>query len=207
MLDQLIGALTERVDPSGTKEVTIRKYGAGQIEIIIPKAKPEDLEFIERRIYTAGSLEFRITASPKFVKHRDIIERAKRLPSGVKELRQGDQKIAEWVEYSVEQFGPVDLSDDRIVKRMAGNTPQALVLTDDGLDVTGDDLEDSRAGFGQRVLPKYSSASIRKAHSSLVSSLVTTCRILRGSSINSAFCSTRNCSPPRRLIARLPLKV
>ncbi len=154
ILDQLIGALTERVDPSGTKEVTIRKYGAGQIEIIIPKAKPEDLEFIERRIYTAGSLEFRITASPAFISHRPIIERAKELPPGVSELRDGDNKIAEWVEYSVDQFGPVDVNDERIVKRLAGSQPQALVLTNDGLDVTGDDLDDSRSGFGQQGGPE-----------------------------------------------------
>ena len=154
VMDQLIGALTERVDPSGTKEVTIRKYGAGQIEIIIPKAKPEDLEYIERRIYTAGSLEFRITASPAFIDHRSIIEDAKALPPGVNELRRNGEKIAEWVEYSVDQFGPVDVQDERVVKRLAGNRPQALVLTNDGLDVTGDDLEDSRSGFGQQGQPE-----------------------------------------------------
>ncbi|MEM9657313.1 MAG: hypothetical protein AAF961_03040 [Planctomycetota bacterium] len=38
LVQALIKALTERVDPSGTKEVSIRKYGDGQIEIIIPKA-------------------------------------------------------------------------------------------------------------------------------------------------------------------------
>jgi SecD/SecF fusion protein len=63
---QLIAALGERVDPSGTKEVTIREYGPDQIEIIIPKASQSELEYIERRIYTAGALEFRITASPIF---------------------------------------------------------------------------------------------------------------------------------------------
>ena len=154
LIEQMIGALTERVDPTGTKEVTIRKYGAGQIEIIIPKAKPEDLEYIERRIYTAGSLEFRITASPVFSDHQPIIEQAKQLPPGVKELRQGEKKIAEWVEYSEKQFGPVDSGDQRVVKRLAGTVPQALILTNDGLNVTGDDLEDSSPGFGQNGQPE-----------------------------------------------------
>jgi len=31
LVKQLVGALSERVDPSGTKEVTIREYGLGQI--------------------------------------------------------------------------------------------------------------------------------------------------------------------------------
>ena len=70
IVDRLIVALAERVDPSGTKEVTIRKYGAGQIEIIIPEASQQELEYIERRISTAGALEFRITASRNFAAHR-----------------------------------------------------------------------------------------------------------------------------------------
>ena len=65
-----IKALIERVDPSGTKEVSIKKFGDDQIEIIIPKAEKAELEAIERRIYTAGVLEFRITASRQFDQHR-----------------------------------------------------------------------------------------------------------------------------------------
>jgi SecD/SecF fusion protein len=79
LVRQLIGALGERVDPSGTKEVSIREYGPDQIEIIIPKASQEELDFIERRIYTAGALEFRITAAPGFSENAEIIELAKSL--------------------------------------------------------------------------------------------------------------------------------
>ncbi|MCH7751596.1 MAG: hypothetical protein IH898_05510, partial [Planctomycetes bacterium] len=138
IVDQLIIALAERVDPSGTKEVTIRKYGAGQIEIIIPKASEQEEEYIKRRISTAGALEFRITASRNFVKHRSIIEQAEQLPTGENELWQGESKVAEWVPYSVKAFGPVDLDESRIIKRQAGILAQALVLTNDGLDVTGE---------------------------------------------------------------------
>ena len=70
------------VDPSGTKEVSIREYGPGeQIEIIIPKASPAELDYIERKVYTAGSLEFRITASPVFAENKSIIELAEALPA------------------------------------------------------------------------------------------------------------------------------
>ena len=154
LVKQLIGALSERVDPSGTKEVTIREYGLGQIEIIIPKASQQELEFIERRIYTAGALEFRITASPVFAENREIIELAQALPPGENEVRIGDQKVAEWVTYRLEEFGPVDQPDNRLVKRMAGNRPQALVLTNDDLDVTGEYLKSSSSGIDQKGKPE-----------------------------------------------------
>jgi len=150
LVRQLIGALTERVDPSGTKEVSIREYGLGQIEIIIPKASPQELEYIERRIYTAGSLEFRITANPVFKAHREIIELAKTLPPGEREVRIGEFKVAEWMEYKFDEFENADF----IVKRMAGKTPQALILTNDGKDVTGEYLKRSSSSFDEQGRPQ-----------------------------------------------------
>lgn len=151
---QLIAALTERVDPSGTKEVTIREYGAGQIEIIIPSVGPQEQELIERRIYTAGALEFRLTASPAFSQNRAIIDLALALPPGENEVRMGGEKVAEWVSYKVEEFGPVEQPDNRLVKRMAGQIPQALILTNDNLDVTGEYLRSSSAGVDQMGRPQ-----------------------------------------------------
>jgi len=154
LVKQLIGALSERVDPSGTKEVTIREYGSGQIEIIIPKASQQELEFIERRIYTAGALEFRITASPVFSENREIIALAEALPLGENEVRRDGEKVAEWVAYDLDEFGPPDQKDSRVVKRMAGNRPQALVLTNDGLNITGEYLKKSSSSVDQRGRPQ-----------------------------------------------------
>lgn len=154
LVKQLIGALSERVDPSGTKEVTIREYGLGQIEIIIPKASQQELEFIERKIYTAGALEFRIVASPVFSKHRDIIELAKALPPGEREVRRGDSVVAEWMEYDVDHFGNIDSPDTRLVKRMVGQQPQALVMMDDGVNVTGEYLKQTSAGIDEKGEPQ-----------------------------------------------------
>ena len=154
LVSQLIGALSERVDPSGTKEVTIREYGLGQIEIIIPKASQQELEFIERRIYTAGALEFRITASPVFSENDKIIELAQALPPGENEVRLGGNKVAEWMAYKVEEFGPVEDEIPSLVKRMAGKIPQALVLTNDGLDVTGEFLKKASSSVDERGRPQ-----------------------------------------------------
>ncbi|MEN0110973.1 MAG: hypothetical protein AAF805_09640, partial [Planctomycetota bacterium] len=60
-MNQLIAAIKQRVDPAGTREVSIRSYG-GAVEIIIPKAGQADLEYIKRRITDLGQLEFRIVA-------------------------------------------------------------------------------------------------------------------------------------------------
>ncbi len=154
LVSQLIAALSERVDPSGTKEVTIREYGAGQIEIIIPSVGRQEQELIERRIYTAGALEFRLTACEAFSENREIIKLANSLPPGENEVRIGDEKVAEWVAYKVEEFGPVEQPDNRLVKRWAGTIPQALILTNDNLDVTGEYLRSSSAGVDQMGRPQ-----------------------------------------------------
>ncbi len=152
LVRQLIGALTERVDPSGTKEVTIREYGLGQIEIIIPKASQQELDFIERRIYTAGALEFRITASPVFEEHRQIIELAKLLPPGENEVHLGDKKVAEWMAYDVDKFGPAE----HLVTRTAGSVPQALIMMNDELNVTGEFLKKASSDFDEQGRPQVS---------------------------------------------------
>ncbi|TWU23812.1 protein translocase subunit SecD [Bythopirellula polymerisocia] len=154
LVRQLIAALGERVDPSGTKEVSIREYGPDQIEIIIPKASPAELDYIERKVYTAGALEFRITASPVFAENKKIIELAEALPPGENEVRMGGRKVAEWMLYDEDKLGPFDQADERFVKRMAGKLPQALVLMNDGFDVTGEYLEKAAAGFDETGQPE-----------------------------------------------------
>ena len=154
LVRQLIGALGERVDPSGTKEVSIREYGPDQIEIIIPKASQEELDFIERRIYTAGALEFRITAAPGFSENAEIIELANALPPTMNEVMMGGRKVAEWMPYNLDEFGPADEPDSRIVKRLAGKQPQALILMNDGYDVTGNYLQQSSAGIDETGRPQ-----------------------------------------------------
>jgi SecD/SecF fusion protein len=153
----LIKALQERVDPSGTREVSIRKYGEGQIEIIIPKAEAQELEYIERRIYTAGALEFRITASPRFGEHKPIIDIAERLPASKDVVRSGGQIVARWVEYNPQEFGDLDAARARgLVVRMSGKTPQALVLTNDNLDVTGEFLRSATPDVDETGRPQVS---------------------------------------------------
>lgn len=156
LVRKLIAALIKRVDPSGIKEVTIREYGLGQIEIIIPKASEQELEVIERQIYTAGALEFRITASPEFNADRAIIDAALAMPLGENVLVVEGEKVAKWVSYRIEEFGPVDEPSNRVVKRQAGLIAQALVKTDDGQNIVGGHLKQTVMTIGDSGKPEVS---------------------------------------------------
>ncbi len=70
-MGDLVQALTNRINPSGTKEIVIRPYGDRQVEIIIPEVDAEEVGNIKRQISTAGLLEFRIVANTR--DHQDII--------------------------------------------------------------------------------------------------------------------------------------
>ncbi len=149
-MSKLIGSLKERLDPDGTKEITIREYGSA-VEIIIPEVDPDEMDFVKQKITKMGQLEFRITADPTFTKDRTKIDLANLAPPTQKDIKQGEEVVARWVPYDVAEFGPVDRADG-MVKRMAGDVPEALVLIDP-LKVTGDDLTSATKGMDENGAP------------------------------------------------------
>ncbi len=151
VVEKMIGALKRRVDPDGTKEITIRGYGQMAVEIIIPQVGQDEMDFVKQKITKIGQLEFRITADPTINKDRAIIELAKRNPPSQKDVMQGEKKVAEWVPYDVKAFGPPE-REDNMVKRMAEDTPEALVLMDP-FNVTGEYLTGARKGFDEHGGP------------------------------------------------------
>jgi SecD/SecF fusion protein len=167
---EMIDILKRRIDPTGTREVTIREYGPA-IEIIIPNTGDDALDYIKRRITEMGQLEFRITADPTQPnpQEREIIRLAQELPMAQTEVSVGGRVVAEWIAYKPEEFGTVDSDDGRnIVKRMSGKTPQALVLLDSpALSVTGDYLADVKKSInpetgGPQVAFKFNSQGARR---------------------------------------------
>ncbi len=62
-MGSLIQILSNRINPSGTKEIVVRPYGDSQIEIIIPDADDVEIDRIKKSIRTAGELQFRIVAN------------------------------------------------------------------------------------------------------------------------------------------------
>lgn len=73
--DALAVALTQRLNPSGTQEISIRAYGDSQIEIIVPNVDEFEIEEIKKKLRTAGALKFRIVANTR--DHLNIIEFAR----------------------------------------------------------------------------------------------------------------------------------
>ena len=95
-IDKLIASVSRRVNPGGQKEVTIRKYGVEQLEIIVPERDAAEVQRIERIISRAGSLEFRILADKRT--DQDIIERAMADPTKMQIMDlSGKNRVAWWV--------------------------------------------------------------------------------------------------------------
>ncbi len=151
-MHELISALKQRIDPTSTQEITIRGQGESLIEIIIPKTGQDSLDLIKRRITELGKLEFRITADRRQTRDQSIIKQAELMPPNQKDLIENGERIAEWVAYDPREFGAPDHDDARVVKRMAGDTPEALVLID-SMNVTGDYMGPSTKGMDQRGGP------------------------------------------------------
>ena len=95
-MEKLVAAIKRRLDPSGHKELTIRPYGANEIEIIVPEVDEVEVARIEKIISRAGTLEFRIVADRR--KDRALIERGESAPLSTKEFRDSDNElVGRWV--------------------------------------------------------------------------------------------------------------
>ena len=118
---------------------------------------PAELESIKRLIGSMGTLEFRITAQAGLPINTDvnIINTAVALPASEKSVVLDGEKRAEWVTYSPEEFGPFNVADPRIVKRLAGNSPEALVLID-SWNVTGQYIRSARTTNDESGRPAVS---------------------------------------------------
>jgi SecD/SecF fusion protein len=149
-MSKLIDSLKRRLDPDGTKEITIRAYGSA-VEIIIPQVGPDEMEFVKEKITKMGQLEFRITADPNLPKDKPYIDAAKLVPPTKQEVRINDQLKAKWVPYDLNEFGQVD-QPDGFVKRSAGDIPEILVLIDT-FNVTGDYLTSATKGIDEHGNP------------------------------------------------------
>lgn len=95
----LASALSDRINPSGTKEISIRPRGESQIEITVPNVDPLELDRIKSMIGEAGQLEFRIVANSR--DHADIIQLAKEQakdPVATKIVKNAEgREVGRWV--------------------------------------------------------------------------------------------------------------
>ncbi len=136
---EAIEAVTARINPNLTLDVTVREVADDRIEILIPGKQPELVEQIERRLVETDVLEFRILADSTISAHAWAIERAGEKPDGPNGSA-GDVR-AWWVPVRQgEEASFAGYGYDGVVKRnrpeQAGGTLELLVLAD-RYDVTG----------------------------------------------------------------------
>jgi SecD/SecF fusion protein len=70
----LIDSLSDRINPSGTREIVIRPYGDTQIEIIVPEVDQHEVDRIKQLVAEAGILRFAIVANRR--QHQRLIDLA-----------------------------------------------------------------------------------------------------------------------------------
>jgi SecD/SecF fusion protein len=71
----MTAALSERLNPGGQKELSIRAYGRNQIEIVVPNVDQFEIDEIKRLVSNSGTLQFRIVANSR--DHVDIVQAAR----------------------------------------------------------------------------------------------------------------------------------
>jgi preprotein translocase subunit SecD len=94
-------------------------------------------------------------ASPQFRAHASIVELAEALPVDEEEVRQDGQLLAKWIECNEREFPDVDqLTSRGLITRVVNDRAQALILTNDGLDVDSSYLQSVAAEVDETGRPQ-----------------------------------------------------
>ncbi len=88
IMSRMVDAVSQRINKSGTEEVTVRQVGRDRIEVIVPGEDPQSVDEIKRSITRLGSLEFFICADSS---DQQIIREAQQLDVGITELIDEDE--------------------------------------------------------------------------------------------------------------------
>jgi len=92
LMDRMVGAVTRRINPAGTKEIVVRRVGKMRIEVILPGADPAVVEETKELMTRLGTLEFSIVVND--TDNRDII-RAGKATTGTDVVIDG-HVVAKW---------------------------------------------------------------------------------------------------------------
>ncbi len=175
-MDQLIAAIKKRVDPGGVKEVTIRRYGAEQIEIIIPEVDADEAALIKRMVSREGSLEFRILANPH--DHQALISRALAETNARVLNDSQNHRLAWWVpvaegkEQNFQNYLATNEATGRKRKYGDREVLEILVVQDD-YNVTGGYLVSAKSSYDYRTGDPAVSFTLDSSGGSLFHGLTT----------------------------------
>ena len=148
-MDKLVAAVSRRVNPGGQKEVTVRRYGLDQLEVIVPDVDQAEIDLIKRIVSSAGVLEFRITANADDPRHKQLIELATRSPGTT--VSEGGRPIGRWVELDTTKMDPAE--DRGLFTRTASDGRVEVLVVLDRFNVTGGFLTRSSASYDQNLQP------------------------------------------------------
>ncbi|NBX29814.1 protein translocase subunit SecD [bacterium] len=148
-MDKLVAAVSRRVNPGGQKEVTVRRYGLDQLEVIVPEVDQAEVDLIKRIVSSAGVLEFRILANPEDPRHRQVIELAGRTAGTTVNLE--GKPAARWVELDTQKMNPAE-NRGLVTRAMPDGRVEVLVVLD-RFDVTGGDLGRVSSSFDESLQP------------------------------------------------------
>ncbi len=148
-MDKLVAAVSRRVNPGGQKEVTVRRYGLDQLEVIVPDVDQAEVDLIKRIVSSAGVLEFRITANPEDPRHKRVIELGSNA-SGTTVL-DGGSAIGRWVQLDTAKMNP---AEDRglVTRSMPDGRVEVLVVLD-RFNVTGGYLSRAASSYDNNLQP------------------------------------------------------
>lgn len=158
IMDRMVGAVSQRINQSGTEEITVRRVGEDRIEVIVPGEDPQTVDEIKRKITRLGSLEFFICADES---DQQIVRQARELDKSQTELRIDGEVIAQWVP-AFEKDGVTKLLDRNAISREVQKqrevrgrlenyqTEEYLLLVDSETErVTGKYLRSANPDFDQ----------------------------------------------------------
>ncbi len=149
-MEKMIAAISQRVNPGGVKEVTIRQYGPDQVEIIIPRADDVEIDLIKRKISTSGALEFRITANNN--DHAEIIALARQQrEQGHRRIMQDGTETARWIRLNEREFDPQ--RDQHLITSQNRRGEWEVLIVMDPYNVTGNLLLTATRGVDRRGQP------------------------------------------------------
>jgi SecD/SecF fusion protein len=148
-MDKLVAAVSRRVNPGGQKEVTVRRYGLDQLEVIVPDVDQSEVELIKRMVSSAGVLEFRITANPEDPRHKQLIDLAARSPGTT--VSEGGRPIGRWVQLDTAKMNPAE--DRGLVTRTAPDGRVEVLVVLDRFDVTGGYLNRASSSYDSNLQP------------------------------------------------------
>jgi len=148
-MDKLVAAVSRRVNPGGQKEVTVRRYGLDQIEVIVPDVDQAEVDLIKRIVSSAGVLEFRITANPEDPRHKQVIELASRSMGST--VTEGGRPIGRWVQLDTAKMDPAE--DRGLVTRATADGRVEVLVVLDRFNVTGGYLTRALASYDQNLQP------------------------------------------------------